>query len=287
MLVIYKEAGIIKIMIIDGKKTAMSLKKTLQKKISILANAPTLVVFVVGDNLSTKKFIALKKVFAEEVGVSISIKKYKSNDVSTQQLVDGIKNSLTEYDGVIVQFPLPPNIDKDIVRNTVPVRCDVDVISDEAILLFKSRASKVLPPVVGAIEEILKEQKILIKGKKVVVVGDGSLVGRPSAQWARQQGALVDVVEEKTSDMTSRTKEADVLILGAGVPFLIKPDMVKEGVIIFDAGTSELRGKLKGDADPACSSKASLFTPVPGGIGPITVAIIFKNLLILSKKSDI
>ncbi len=274
-------------MVVNGKKTAEGIKKVLQKKINGLVDIPTLAVFMVGGNLSTKKFVALKKSFAEDIGIQIFVKNYNDGSVSTQQIKNDIKSSSLEHDGVIVQLPLPPEIDKKIVRNTISVHCDVDVISDEAVLLFKEGKFRILPPVVGAIEEILKEQKVSIKGKKVVVVGNGSLVGKPSAEWARQQGALVETVDEETKDLISFTKEADILILGAGVPSLIKPDMVKDGVIILDAGTSELKGKLKGDADPACSEKASLFTPVPGGIGPITVAMIFKNLLILSKKSDI
>lgn len=120
------------------------------------------------------------------------------------------------------------------------------------------------------------------RGKKATVVGSGRLVGAPAARLLRELGAEVQVLEK--GDSLDVLKDADIIVLGAGEPGLVKPEHLKEGVVLIDAGTSESNGKVAGDADPACAEKAALFTPVPGGVGPIAVAMIFKNLFALAKK---
>lgn len=268
---------------IDGKAISLELKGGLIKEVAKMERKPRLTVFVLSEDLATEKFIGLKQRFAEAVGVSVRIIRMPQT-TSTETLVGEIANAISESDGVIVQFPLPPHIDRSVVSNAVPASHDVDVISDEALALFKKGESVILPPVVGALKEILDRGEVSLAGKQVVVVGEGRLVGAPAALWARLQGADVISVNEHTPDITESTQRADVLILGAGSPSLITPSMIREGVVLLDAGTSEAQGKLAGDADPRCVEKASIFTPVPGGIGPITVALIFKNLIALSTK---
>jgi len=147
---------------------------------------------------------------------------------------------------------------------------------------YEGEETDILPPVVGAIAEIAQRHDVDFAGKNVVVIGRGRLVGKPATLWAKSQGAVVTVIDKDTEDADSIMREADIIISGAGVPSLITPDKIKDGVIIFDAGTSEEGGELKGDADQACASKCSLFTPVPGGVGPITIAILLRNLVTLS-----
>jgi methylenetetrahydrofolate dehydrogenase (NADP+)/methenyltetrahydrofolate cyclohydrolase len=143
-----------------------------------------------------------------------------------------------------------------------------------------------MSPVVGAIDTICREYDLLLAAQQVVVVGDGRLVGKPAKVWAQRQGAHVASITKETSSDEARAvvAHADVLILGAGQANLVQPEMIKSGVIIFDAGTSEDGGELRGDADPACAGKASLATPVPGGIGPLTVACLFRNVVELSSR---
>jgi methylenetetrahydrofolate dehydrogenase (NADP+)/methenyltetrahydrofolate cyclohydrolase len=142
-----------------------------------------------------------------------------------------------------------------------------------------------LPPVAGAIVEIFVRNGVSASGKKAVVVGAGKLVGTPAAQLLRDLGAHVTVVTH-TRGSLEELKDADIVVLGAGEPGLVKPEMLKQGVVLIDAGTSESSGKLAGDADPACAHVASVFTPVPGGVGPIAVAMIFKNLLTLARMAQ-
>ncbi len=149
------------------------------------------------------------------------------------------------------------------------------------MLMALGPAPSVLPPVAGAVAEVLMRQGVDVAGKKVVVVGAGRLVGKPVAEMLKEMGGEVAVITT-TSGSLEELKTADVVVLGAGNPGFIKPEMLKQGVVLIDAGTSEAGGKLMGDADPACAEVASIFTPVPGGIGPIAVAMIFKNLLALA-----
>ena len=138
-----------------------------------------------------------------------------------------------------------------------------------------------LAPVTGAIKEILERLHVSLKDKKIVVVGNGRLVGAPTSAWLTSMGAEVAVLTREDAHIEAYTKDADIIVLGAGKANIVLPDMVKEGVIILDAGTSEAEGEVLGDASLLCAPKAAFFTPVPGGIGPIAVAMIFKNLFSL------
>jgi methylenetetrahydrofolate dehydrogenase (NADP+)/methenyltetrahydrofolate cyclohydrolase len=181
-----------------------------------------------------------------------------------------------QTNGIIVQLPFPPHIDVDTVLSVIPKSYDVDVA------WYDGSSDEVLPPVVGAIAEIARVHDVLFATQNVVVVGKGKLVGAPALIWTQKQGAHVSVIDRETADPKTMIGDADILILGAGKPGLIMKDDVKEGVLIFDAGTSEDGGVLKGDADLSCAEKASLFTPVPGGIGPITIAVLLRNLITLA-----
>lgn len=268
-------------MMVDGTSIARELKEQLARSIAELPRALSLAVFVGDQGLATRKFIAIKKRTADELGVSVLEYPLGAHE-STTSLIEQISLASKEHDGIIVQFPLPAEVDRSAVQNVLPQSHDVDVLSEDAYTRFKE-GGPVMPPVARALEEIARRYKITLSGERVVVVGEGQLVGKPAAEWARLNGAHVVSLNADSADISSETRQADILILGAGVPNLIQPNMIKDDVIILDAGTSEASGKLSGDADPACAEKAALFTPVPGGIGPITVALIFKNLYVLAR----
>lgn len=271
-------------MIIDGRAIAGEIKEELKNKVGQMDEKLSLAVFAGREDLATRKFIEIKKRFADDIGVSIEVKSLPG--ATTDKLVKEIQDAAKSCNGIIVQFPLESGIDTDIVRNAIPLSLDIDVLSDEAVSRFARGEFPILPPVAGAIAEIVRRNNVVLEGKRVVVVGEGRLVGKPASIWARLRGANVTTLNAESYDISYEIRKADILILGAGVPYLIKPDMVKGGVVIFDAGTSEASGKLVGDADPRCAEKASLFTPVPGGIGPITVAMIFKNLVRLKSLNN-
>lgn len=265
-------------MIVDGRSIAADILAEVKNTVTHLEVQPHLTVFTCAPNFETKKYLNLKRRKAQEAGVGINVIELPES-VSTEEARISVMHSLMQTDGVIVQLPFPSHIDIDSILKNIPASYDVDALSYDG-------TGQVLPPVVGAIDEIAKRNDILVATQKVVVVGEGRLVGAPAKIWAEKQGGQVTVLNKESEGAAVKIKEADILILGAGVAGLVKKDMVKEGVIIFDAGTSEDGGELRGDADPSCADVASLFTPVPGGIGPITVAVLLKNLVTLSAKGQ-
>lgn len=258
-------------MLIDGRAIAREITESLAHQTAQLATPPRLSVFVLSSDAATQQFIGIKKKTAERVGVAVRIIEL-SPETSEDTLKSRIREEISASDGIIVQLPLPQHINVDAVFAAVPASHDVDALGVDA-----QASARVLPPVVAACAHILAAHGISVRGANVSVVGKGRLVGSPAAAWALDQGAQVSVFAQ--GDDLAPLAQADIVILGAGAPHLIKPNMIKDGVVILDAGTSEAGGKVVGDADPACEAKATLFTPVPGGIGPIAVAMIFVNLL--------
>lgn len=271
-------------MIIDGKKIAEEIKKELKQEILKTNKKLKLAIVQVGENEVSRKFIERKIKFADEIGVKTKIYELPE-DISTNKLRKKMAEicHIKENDGVILQLPLPEKINTQYALNSIIPKKDVDVLSAKSIGDFAVGRSVVLPPVVGAIKEIFERNNVNLKGKNVVVIGAGILVGKPIAIWVINQGATVFVLRSSTKDISEFTKRADIIISGVGKPNLIKAEMVKDGIIIIDAGTSMEKGKLAGDIDPKVAEKSSLFTSVPGGVGPITVAMVFKNLVELNK----
>lgn len=272
-------------MIIDGVGIAETIEAEVLESIQRGDTTPYLRIFTCQPTFATKRFLALKEARAKRLGVLLSIHEC-APESTTAEVAEAIAQSIVEADGIVVQLPFPSHIDISEILKALPASHDVDAIGQHAEQLFAEGKSLVFPPVVGAIAEIATRHHVEVKDKTVVIVGEGKLVGAPAAVWFSQKGAHVRTINKKTTDIGRYTREADILVLGAGVPSLIKPDMIRDGVVIFDAGSSEDTGKLVGDADPACAEKAALFTPVPGGIGPITVALIFRNLLALITQKE-
>ena len=270
-------------MVVDGRQIAHDLKRQLGKQFQGLSRRLSLAVIQTGDDFVTQKYISIKEAAAHELGVEFKLIQLEHR-AKTEDVLRELLHAARRHDGVVVQMPLSHNVDVDAVRQIMPITHDVDVFGNTAFVQFQEKRLPILPPVVGAISEILKRHEITVAGKKVVVLGEGRLVGIPSAIWAERMGAFVQTLNRDTADIAASTKEADILILGAGAPGLITSDKIKDGVIIMDAGTTEASGKLKGDADPSCAEKAALITPVPGGIGPISIAKLFENLLVLTLK---
>lgn len=255
-------------MIIDGKQLAEAVYARLGKAELTLG-------IVVGEkNPVIDSFVKIKERAAERIGVTL-LRHELPEGASTDDAIRAVHSLAATTDGVIVQLPLPSQIDGEAVLAAIPPEKDVDGISPTPL---------VRPPVAEAVQEILVANNINVQGARAVVVGAGRLVGKPTADLLRELGADVSVVGR--GDSLDVLRDADIIVLGAGEPGLVKPEHVKDSVVLIDAGTSETGGKVKGDADPACAGKASLFTPVPGGVGPVAVAMIFRNLYELVKKED-
>lgn len=261
-------------MIIDGRAMAEEVYAKIKTAIETSRQNPHLTIVTCAPNAATQQYLALKKRKAAAVGIPVNVIELPA-DTTTDDMVTTVQRAQMQTDGIIVQLPLPAHIDTQEVLNAIPVRYDVDGVH------YDGTERTTVSPVVAAIAHMCQQHDVTLAAQHVVVVGQGRLVGQPAVLWAQKQGAQVTTVTKNTSteDAAVAFAAADVLILGAGQVGLVTPKKIKSGVIIFDAGTSEDGGKLKGDADPACAEKAALYTPVPGGIGPLTVACLLHNLL--------
>jgi len=268
-------------MIIDGKKIAEEMTHVLRARVLAHSAPLTLAIISIAPNFATEKYLNIKRRVANTLGVELVVSELPHNATTDGVLREIAKLSAT-HTGVVLQLPYPDHIAIDQALAALPRRCDVDAIGTGAVAAMEHGDWQIMPPVVGAIAAIAREQGVSFAGKRVVVVGHGRLVGKPAALWAAHEGSFVTTITKESVDHTATIGAADILILGAGVSGLVAPSAIKDGVAVFDAGASEDGGRLVGDADPRCAEKASLFTPVPGGIGPIAVVKLFENLLTLS-----
>lgn len=273
--------------LLDGRKLSQKILDELREKIKGIAKPLRLAIVMVGRDPTALSFIKQKERSCEDAGIGFKFYKYPE-DITTARLRKNIHTvcKLKKNTGVIVQLPLPPHINKQYMLNTVPPEKDVDALSEKSLGKFYTGRLPILPPTIAGIMRLLREYKIEVKGKNTVIVGAGTLVGKPMATHLINQGATVTVLNEHTSDISRHTKNAEILISGVGKPGLITGDMVSEGVVVVDAGLAEVGGgKIRGDVDfDSVSKKASYITPVPGGVGPMTVAMLLVNVVALAEK---
>ena len=264
-------------MILDGRKLVGEILAGVKARAAQLSHPPKVVAMVGNETPATQSYLKIKTARAADAGCLFETRPLGAD--------------YADADAVIVQLPLPGDVDAKTVLDAIPIEKDADVLSSVARALFEAVKVDIqcplLPPVVGAVQAILEQGGVEVAGKHAAVVGEGFLVGAPVATWLRQQGAEVTVVGDTTADLAATLRAADVIVSGAGSPGLITPHMLKDSVVLIDAGTSESGGKLVGDADPACAPKCALFTPVPGGVGPVAVAKLFENAVTLAEHSSL
>ncbi len=262
----------------DGKKIAEEKLRELGIEIKESKVSPSLAVVLVGNNQVSNIYVKIKKEKLEKIGIKVSVYSFPES-ISEEDLHEKIL-SLKE-DGVVVQLPLPENINKKRILNAVPKEKDVDLLSFYMTGVFYSGEEKLLPPVVGAVKTLLDYYDIDYKEKKVAVVGAGALVGKPLSVFFMNYKNTVSVLNSRTKDISFFTKDADIVVSGTGVVGLIKKEMIKQGAVVIDAGTATEKGVLKGDVDiESVKERASFVSPVPGGVGPLTVYHLARNTII-------
>lgn len=280
--------------LIDGKKVAADIRSELKTKISQLKtegkNVPGLVAIIVGEDPASQIYVASKGKACEEIGMRTKTEKLNS-DISEAELVSLIQsyNQNKDYHGILVQLPLPKHINEDKVIETISHKKDVDgfhPISVGNLVIGKDTFASCTP---AGIQELLIRYKIETKGKHVVVVGRSNIVGKPIAnimlQKAEGANSIVTIVHSAAKDISYYTKQADILIAAIGKPEMIKADMVKDGAAVIDVGINRIDDPSKpkgyrivGDVDfENVSKKSSFITPVPGGVGPMTIAMLLSN----------
>ncbi len=274
-------------MILDGKTIKEELKGALLARASAIPpdDRPTLFIIMAGANSVIQNFVSIKKKFAKSLGVPVEEHVFEdAMAVTTSSLVSVVQEIARSgrNGGIVVQLPLPVHVDTQTVLNAIPAGQDVDVLGEESLRLFREGKLAILPPVVGAMREILERNHVFLDGKKAAVVGMGRLVGAPAAIWFQRIGLEVTTFDINHPPVAEDLLRTDIIVLGIGKPGFLTPGMVKDGAIVLDAGASEEGGKIVGDAQPEVAEKCSLFAPVPGGIGPVTVAVLFQNLFALN-----
>jgi len=272
--------------LLDGKKLSEKILANLKKEVRKSNLKLRLAVVQVGENSVSQIFINQKKKACKLVGVDFKLYRFDEK-INPQGLKKEIKKIVRNpaNSGIIIQLPLPEKFLPEEFLNLIPEKKDTDILSEKNLGEFYQGILSILPPTVNGILCLLKNYKIEPKGKNVVVIGAGRLVGFPLAIQLLKEKATLSVLNEFTKDAPSFIKKANILISGVGKPNLIRGDMVKKGAVIIDAGCSMKKGKLVGDVDfKEVSKKASYITPVPGGVGPMTVACLLENLVKLNKR---
>ncbi len=268
--------------LIDGNKIAHNILNKLEREIKKNKLKLKVSVILVGNNHVSLSYIKQKAKTANRIGVDFNLYKLPLK-IKEDKLIKEIKKIEKKSSGIIVQLPLPFNLNRENVLNSISCEKDIDFLSKNSLSQFYSEDFSFLPPVVSAINYIFKNIKISVKGKNIVLVGYGILVGKPLSFWLASSGATISVLNKETPDFKKFTFNADVLISGVGKKDLIKPNMVKKNVIVIDAGSSYFNKKIVGDVSSSVFKKSLMHCPVPGGVGPITTACLFENLVKLNK----
>ena len=271
-------------MILDGKARASEILGRTEQRAAELAHPPRVAVIVANETAATRSYLAIKEKRARNAGCRLeAIRLPETASVLELRLAVEVVSASGRSDAIVVQLPLPLGVNPKEVCDAIPPEKDADVLSTPSRMRFEvDEQGALIPPVAGALAAILEHTKVEPLGKRAVVLGEGWLVGKPCATWLTHVGA--DVIH--THDL-AELRLADIIVSGLGSPHLITPDLLKDGVVLVDAGTSEQGGKLAGDADPACAERCSLFTPVPGGVGPVAVAKLFENVVTLAERKRI
>lgn len=269
-------------MIVDGRAIAADILEETRIRAARLPQVPVVRAITANPSPATASYLRIKAQKAQAAGMRLEIVTLPESATMGEY-----EAAVTApgADAVLIQLPLPQGIDSDRLVNLIPVSMDADVLSEAAVTAFlEQQESALLPPVVAAVQEVLRRTHVSVAGMRATVVGQGKLVGKPAAAWLSAQGAQVTVVTKDTPNPAA-ILGAQLLVLGAGSPAVVKAEDIGEGVVLIDAGTSEQGGQMVGDAHPDCAQKASVFTPVPGGIGPIAVACLFRNTIELLERS--
>jgi methylenetetrahydrofolate dehydrogenase (NADP+)/methenyltetrahydrofolate cyclohydrolase len=274
--------------IIDGRKISKEVLNKVKEEISSLSFVPVFCDVLVGENPVSAQYVNMKRKKAEEIGIRFHDASFPST-TNTEDLINEIEkiNKIPNMCGVIVQLPLPESLDQQRVLDAVDPLLDVDCLSTLASDKFYSGDLYLGFPTALACVALLDYLNLDLKDKKIVIMGQGKLVGKPVAALLNFKNLNTEVIRSKTERKEEILKEADVVISGMGKGAYIKGDMIKEGAVLIDAGSSESDSGIIGDVDlEAVTGIAGFVSPVPGGVGPMTVAMLLQNVLKVAKEKN-
>ena len=272
-------------MIIDGKKEAQLLRDEIKKEILSIKlknnKVPGLTVILIGDFAPSLIYVKNKEKNAKEVGINSDIIRY-AKDVSEQEVLKKIKelNNNEAVSGILVQLPLPPQINKEKIINAINPLKDVDGFHPINVGNLSSGYNATVPCTPLGCLLLIKKIEPNLSGKHAVIIGRSNLNGKPMAQLLLKENCTVTIVHSKTKDLKTECLKADILVAAVGVPNLVKSDWVKKDSIVIDVGINKVADKIVGDVEyDTVKEKVRAITPVPGGVGPMTIACLLKNTL--------
>ena len=264
--------------ILDGKSLSAKVKDELKGNVNSYFQTPILAVVTIGDDAASEVYVKNKKKACEYVGMSFLHLDYASC-VKEEVVIKKIKqlNKDKSINGIIVQLPIPDNFNVSKIINTIDPSKDVDGLTNTQAGKLIQNEKCLIPCTPKGIMEIFKEYKIDLEGKHVVIVGRSNLVGKPLMLECLNKNATVTMCHSKTKDLKKYTKDAAILVVAVGKKYLIDKTMVKNDSVIIDVGINRIDGKLYGDVNPNVEEVCGYVTPVPGGVGPMTVSMLLKN----------
>mgnify|MGYP001266653021 CR=1 FL=1 len=272
-------------MIIDGKKEAAILREEIKKEIALIKSktnkVPGLTVILVGEFAPSQIYVRNKEKNSKEVGINSNVIKY-SKDVTEEEVLKKIKelNNDDDVSGILVQLPLPAQINKEKIINAIDPLKDVDGFNPINVGNLASGYKAIVPCTPLGCLMLIKNIEKNLTGKHAVIIGRSNLNGKPMAQLLLKENCTVTISHSKTKNLKEKCSEADILIAAVGVANLVKKDWVKDGSIIIDVGINKLGDKIVGDVSfDEVKNKVKAITPVPGGVGPMTIACLLKNTL--------
>ncbi len=268
-------------MILEARSIKEKIITDLKDQVTNLTLKPKLVVIQVGDNPASNTYIRNKSKMCEKVGYTFELKKYPET-ITQDKLLEDINNLNLDnsVNAILVQMPLPKHLDELLIQNSINPIKDVDGLTDLNMGKLSHNKDTLYPCTAIGIIELLDHYNLPITGKHVVIVGRSNLVGKPVASLFLNRNATITHCHSYTKNLKDLTKEADILVVAAGIPNLITKDMVKENSIIIDVGINKVGDTLTGDVDfNSIKDKVQAITPVPGGVGQMTVAELAKNIL--------
>ena len=279
-------------MIIDGKKIAETLRQKLKKEIieikSSFKSVPGLTVILIGEDPASKIYVRNKEKFSKEIGINSEVIKYPENIEEKEVLSKIIElNKNKKVSGILVQLPLPKHINKQKVIETILPEKDVDGFHPINVGNLSSGYDSKIPCTPLGCFILLKEVEKNLSGKHAVVIGRSNLNGKPMAQLLLKENCTVTITHSKTKDLKSQCIKADIIIAAVGKPKLVKGDWVKKNAIVIDVGINKTTDGIVGDVDfNEVSKVAKAITPVPGGVGPMTIACLLRNTVECFKRAN-
>lgn len=271
--------------ILDGKKISSEIRNDIVNRVNILKSQngliPGLAVVIVGDDGASHVYVSMKEKACHNVGFYSEVHKLETN-TSEKKLIQLIEqlNSDTNIHGILVQLPLPDHLNANLINSHINPHKDVDGFHALNIGNLTLGETSFVPCTPKGIIELIKRTGIKMTGKNAVVVGRSNIVGKPTSLLLLRENCTTTICHSKTTELELFLKKADIVVAAAGVPNLIKGNMLKEGAIVIDAGTRKVNGKLVGDVEFQTANKvASWITPVPGGVGPMTITMLLHNTL--------